>query len=203
VNKQLILGAIVLILVAPIIFADDAPYGDHVWTAKNILRPGWDNLLSTVSLGFADAADEDVVQGMFDYTLKGWEVNVCSQYVTGDKSYKDPNGFSGVSTDLSKIYDDAATISASKNKLNKYANETLIEVFWYVHPKTVALEYNVYLVRGSEKLYIATNRRADPAQGDTDYVADYFIINYTHAVIEYKTGQELLKASIVEKIGAS
>lgn len=191
-NKSLLF--IGLILFAPFVLADDAPYGDHVWTAHNILRPMWNNVIGL----WGESVDEDVSVGMFGYTLKGWELNVCSQHVTGDSSYKPPTGFSGASTDLSKIYDDVATIEAYK--YNYSSNETLIEVYWYIQPKTADIKYNVYLLKGSQKMYIDKNMGSDVMQGDTGFAADYFNSDYSYAVMEYNTGQEILRTAIIDKI---
>lgn len=194
-NKNILFSAlfIISIIISPFVLADDAPYGDHVWTAHNILRPAWNNVIGL----WWESVDEDVSVGMFGYTLKGWELNVCSQHVTGDTSYKPPNGFSGTSTDLSKIYDDVATIEAYK--YNYSVNETLIEVYWYIQPKNTDIKYNVYLLKGTQKMYIDKNLDSDVMQGDTGFIADYFPNDYAYAVMEYNTGQEILRTAIREK----
>lgn len=194
-NKTILL-LIGLIVFSSFVYADDYSDGDYLYTAKNILRPGWDNFLNVMTLGIGSDPDTDVVLGMFGYTLKGWEVSVCSQHVTKDLAYQPPNGFSGISTDLSKIYDTVATISATKIQYGE--NENLIEVLWYIQPKSGIVEYNVYISKGSEKLYLKKSK-ADPAQGETGYIGEYYPINYTHAVIEYKNGVQILRTEIVKK----
>lgn len=156
----------------------------------NILKPAWNNILSL----WGESVDEEIVPGMFGYTLKGWEVNTCSQHVTGDLSYKSPGGFSGISTDLSKLYDTAATIQAMKTVYDD--NQYLIEVAWYIQPKVDA-EYTVYLLKGTDKLTILPNRAVDPVQGETGYIADYYDVSYEYAILAYKSGQEILKTAIV------
>ena len=186
-NKYIILLIIVLFCVSFVSAA--ATPEDSGW---NILKPGWNNIIGL----WGESVDEATVPGMFGYTLKGWEVNTCSQFVTSDLSTNGVNGFVGVSTDLSKIYDTAATLSAVKT--NNSINETLIEVSWYVQPKGNSINYVVYLMRGpTEKVYIAPkNKKADPAQGDTGYDANYYPISYTKAVLEYQNGQQILSTDI-------
>ncbi|MEM4637924.1 MAG: hypothetical protein QXK76_02795 [Candidatus Woesearchaeota archaeon] len=167
-----------------------------LWTADNILNPGFKDLFSTLTLGYGNYKYEDVVPGMFGYTLKAWEIDVCSRYVTGDLSYKMPDSFKGVSTDLSKIYDTSATLQALKTVYS--VNQTLIEVAWYIHPK-MEIKYNVALIKGSQKEYILKGEEADPLQGDTGYFADYLDINYEKVVLEYDNGVEILKTDIIEK----
>jgi hypothetical protein len=195
VNKYLLL-LIGIIVLSSVVHADDYSDGKYLYTANNILRPGWNDFLNIATLGFGHASDVDTVPGMFGYSLKGWEVSVCSQAVTSDLSYQPPNGFSGISTDLSKIYDTSATISATKISYGE--NQTLIEVFWYIQPKAGEVEYNVYLVKGSNKLPIASSK-SDSAQGETGYTADYYPVNYTQAVMVYKDGTEILRVDIANK----
>lgn len=156
----------------------------------NILHPMWNNVLGI----WGESVDEDIVPGMFGYTLKGWEVNVCSQHVTGDLSYKAPDGFSGISTDLSKLYDTSATLQAMKTEYGP--NQTLIEIAWYIHPK-VDINYTIVLQKGSQEFVLVTPRAADPVQGETGYTADYFDVSYEYAILKYKSGQEILKQKIV------
>ncbi|GIU69727.1 MAG: hypothetical protein KatS3mg002_0963 [Candidatus Woesearchaeota archaeon] len=156
----------------------------------NILKPGWNNIIGL----WGESVDEETVPGMFGYTLKGWEVNVCSQHVTGNLLYRASGGFSGISTDLSKIYDTTATLQAMKTVYNE--SQSLIEVAWYIQPKFES-EYNIYLLKGNTKLVIVPNRFVDPFQGETGYVADYYDISYDYAVLAYKSGEEILKQKIV------
>lgn len=156
----------------------------------NILVPAWNNIIGL----WGESVDEDIVPGMFGYTLKGWEVNTCSQHITGDLSYKAPDGFSGISTDLSKLYDTSATLQAMKTEYDD--NQTLIEVAWYIHPKVEA-EYSVLLIKDTEEFEVVKDRFVDPAQGETGYMADYFEISYEYAVLEYKNGQDILRQKIV------
>lgn len=187
-NKALLLLGIIIL--SPLVLADDAPYGDHVWNADNILRPAWNNVLGL----WGESVDEEIVPGMFGYTLKGWEVNVCSQHVTGDSAYKAPDGFSGISTDLSKLYDTSATLQAMKTEYDN--NQTLIEVAWYIHPEVEA-KYNLILQKGNEQYEIVEDRDVDPVQGETGYMAEYFEISYEYAILEYEDGQDILKQKIV------
>lgn len=177
--NKLLVFMIVYFMVLPIVFA-----GPGETAPDNILNPGWDAILS---YGFWQRNQEDKVPGMFGYTLKPWELQVCAQHVTSDLDYKESNGFSGISTDLSKIYATSATLQAKKTVYS--ANQTLIEIAWYIHPK-YEIQYNLYLKRGADTLFILKNRDVDPIQGESGYHADYFPINYTKVILQYE-GQEL------------
>lgn len=167
-----------------------------VFPPDNILKPGLNNFFSVISLGFADTQDEDTAAGMFGYSLKGWEINTCSMHITRDLSYQPPSGFSGVSNDLTKIYADTATLSAYKVKYSE--NQTLIEVSWYIQPKAGTINYKVYIIKGTEKLYLVEST-SDSMQGESDYSAEYYPIDYEYAVLEYESGQQILKTPIVTK----
>lgn len=179
--NKLFVFMIVYLMILPLALA-----GPGETSPDKILDPGWNALFSYGWWG--KTPDGGKVPGMFGYTIKEWELQVCSQHVTSDLNYKESNGFSGISTDLSKIYDTSVTLQAKKTVYS--ANQTLIEMAWYIHPKS-EIQYNLLLRKGTQKLYILKNRAVDPIQGESGYHADYFPINYTQIVLEYGSGQEL------------
>ncbi|MGV8151387.1 MAG: hypothetical protein ACP5NV_06705 [Candidatus Woesearchaeota archaeon] len=135
---------------------------------------------------------ENKLLGMF-YPIEQWEIDACAAGVTSDRQYSMPAGFFGVSTDLRKIYDTTAHLSAKKSVY--FDNQTLYVVSWYIQPKS-EIEYSIYFKKGLLKDYLLKNYVADPVQGAAGYYAEYLESNYTEVGIEYVSGDLILAMPI-------
>jgi hypothetical protein len=190
VDKKILLLFVVLIILAPVTAVDNDP---STW--GSIIAPSWDYIS-----GYWGETSTQKIPGMFGYTLEPWEFEICATKTTADINYNKPPGFSGASTDLANIYAPlTATIEAQKHSYPD--NTTLIEVSWYLQPKSSAIKYSVYLQKGATKFYLPNykNVESDPVQGTVEFYAEYLEINYTDAVMEYESGQTILSVPIVEK----
>ena len=174
---------------------------------QNFGQPITDSAITTLTFGWGKASGDDLTAGLF-YPVKKWEIEVCAAGITSDLNNAGSNvDLTGTSTDASMIYGEF-TASLNAQKYDYSANYTLYEIGWYIQPRDIDIQYNVYITNGKNKYYLTNSLPSAPTdgtiiftsdhvQGDAGYFEKYLSENYTTAVIEYPKGKVFMTTPIL------
>ncbi|MFA5796805.1 MAG: hypothetical protein WC916_02060 [Candidatus Woesearchaeota archaeon] len=178
---------IILLLCIPAVFA--ASSNNYVW--NNFLDPTINTMSSWCPFGGCGNLDGGAQQGLFGYTIKRWEVEVCAMDVsTSLEQYDNQNNYVNQDSLQQGVYADTATISVSRELFT--FNESLYTISWYLQPKNDPIKYQVFLKDVDDEVYEYPESTADPIQGEAGYDAFYASRNFTIAYIKNLDSKEII-----------